>query len=71
MDAVRKGIREAKAAGWNDEDILAFISNRPTPEQLHELKAATSATDNARPAKAMTNAIQHEINAINNEETHE
>ena len=53
--AIRAGIDAARAIGWPDHEILAHISNRPTPEQLAEMRASTTGQ---RPAKAMSNLIQ-------------
>ena len=69
MSAVRQAISNLKLQGWNDEAILSELANRPSDAVLAELKTVTSATEANRSAMAMTNAIQHEIDAINQEET--
>ena len=62
MEIVRAAIETMQAEGRSDADILATISNRPTPAQLAELQANTAGN---RPAKAMANLVQSIIDEVN------
>ena len=66
MQHIRQAIADMDAAQWSDDDMLALLVNRPTPEQLAELKAETQSGDQSRPAKAMANAVRHEIDQYRN-----
>ncbi len=57
MQHIRNRVKLLREVGYTDTHILAEICNRPTREQLADLKAAAG-VPGVNTAKTMTNLIQ-------------
>lgn len=68
MNTIRTVVRRMLTEGRTDSAILAQISNRPTPEQLAELKGVTSSAEPQNAARAMVGHIQSIIDEVKREE---
>ena len=67
MSEVRAAIRGLIALGWNDERILAHIVNRPTTEQLDELRAHVITTNPGRTGQPMVHYARHHLEELRKE----